>query len=225
LFDVLRYKKAVREANEQRESDGKVTITSAYCNAHARRCFMDGNKPIDRAAQFMIDKYAECQAIENSSKGKAPVDVISIRQQLVHHFEDMKAYAEDQLSQFSDKSDMVKACNYFLGNFKGLTYFINDAETPLENNQSERLLRSSVVGRKTWYGTHSRRGARTASIHLTLIENCKLIGLNPRIYYKESVARHHKGLATLTPYQMKMAIDRGDLVPQSSPPVHPAKGP
>jgi transposase len=92
--------------------------------------------------------------------------------------------------------------------YEGLTYFIKDAETPLENNQSERLLRSAVIGRKTWYGTHSRRGALTASIHLTLIESCKMIGPNPRTYYKESVARHHKGLAPLTPYQLKIELDR-----------------
>jgi hypothetical protein len=131
----------------------------------------------------MIDNYAECQALENSCKRKPVDEIISIRQQLVPRFNEMRSFAVERLQELSEKNALAKAFNYFIDNFDGLTYFINDAETPLENNQSEQLLRSAVIGRKSWCGMHSRRGAATASILLTLIESCKLIGLNPRDYY------------------------------------------
>lgn len=202
------YRKAVRDANERRLIEKGPSISNAYCNSHARRGFVDSAELGDQAAQFMIDMYAECQAIENSSKGKAFDEILSIRQRLIPLFNKMRSFAIERVQELSDRSMLAKAFNYFIDNFEGLTYFISDADTPLENNQSERLLRSAVIGRKTWYGTHSRRGALTASIHLTLIESCKMIGLNPRTYYKESVVRHHKGLVPLTPYQMKTELDR-----------------
>lgn len=202
------YRKAVRDANERRAIENRPTISNAYCNSHARRGFVDSAELGDRAAQFMIDRYAECQAIENSCKGKPLGEIASTRQHLLPCFNEMKSFAIERLQELSTKSMLAKAFNYFIDNFEGLTYFIGDPETPMENNQSERLLRSAVIGRKTWYGTHSRRGAMTASIHLTLIESCKMVGLNPRTYYRESVARHHKNLAPLTPYQMKIELDQ-----------------
>lgn len=205
------YRKAVRDANERRLTEEGAIISNAYCNSHARRGFVDSAALGDRAAQFMIDRYEACQAIENSCKGKGLNEVTCTRQQLIPIFNEMKSFAIDQLQGMSVKSALARAFNYFIDNFEGLTYFIGDAETPLENNQSERLLRSAVISRKTWYGTHSRRGAMTASIHLTLIESCKMIGLNPRAYYRESVARHHKNLAPLTPFQMKTEFDRADM--------------
>jgi hypothetical protein len=42
------------------------------------------------------------------------------------------------------------------------------------------LERSHVVGRKTWYGTHSERGAAKAAILFLIVETCKLNQVNPR---------------------------------------------
>jgi transposase len=41
------------------------------------------------------------------------------------------------------------------------------------------------VGQKTWYGTHSEQGAKTAAILFSIIETCKLNGLNPRVYLEK----------------------------------------
>ena len=145
------YRKAVSEAKEYRENLGdERRIVNAYCNSHARRGFVDSAKEGDQAAQYMIDMYAECQKIENQAKGKPKEDVVSIRQALVPLFKKMKDFSELQRDQLSEKSTLGQAFGYFVNNYEGLTYFINDAETPLENNQSERLLRSAVIGRKTW---------------------------------------------------------------------------
>jgi hypothetical protein len=137
--------------------------------------------------------------------------VLSSRQQMIPIFEEMKSFAIEHLSQLSDKSSLAKAFNYFLKNYPQLTYFITDPETPISNNQSERLLRSPVIGRKTWYGTHSKAGAKTAGIHHTLVESCKLIGLNPRVYYRESVTRSHLNSPPLTPLEMKRELERASL--------------
>ncbi len=79
----------------------------------------------------------------------------------------------------------TKALSYFLENYDGLTLFLEHADVAIDNNLQERLLRSHVDGRKTWYGTHSERGAETAAIIFSIIETCKLNQVNPREYLEK----------------------------------------
>ena len=81
------------------------------------------------------------------------------------------------------------ALNYLLENFEGLTLCLEDPDVPLDNNLQERMLRSPVVGRKTWYGTHSEQGAETAAILFSIVETCKLNGVNPREYFPALIDR------------------------------------
>lgn len=87
--------------------------------------------------------------------------------------------------------------------FDGLTLFLTNADVPIDNNASERLLRSPVIGWKTWYGTHSREGAATAAVHFTIVETCKMNGVNPRAFYLDAVERIHSKQVVLTPSQFK----------------------
>ncbi|NRA63203.1 MAG: transposase [Pseudobacteriovorax sp.] len=72
---------------------------------------------------------------------------------------------------------------------------------PIDNNSQERLLRSAVIGRKTWFGTHSKRGAKTAAILFSLIESCKIKNINPRRYFAMVIADLHAGKPGFSPHQ------------------------
>lgn len=61
----------------------------------------------------------------------------------------------------------------------------------------------TVVGRKTWYGTHSERGAITAAILFSIVETCKLVGVNPRQYFEELVKDMLAGAEPYTPADFK----------------------
>ena len=52
-------------------------------------------------------------------------------------------------------------------------------------------MRAPVVGRKTWYGTHSKKGGNTAAILFSLVESCKLNNVNPRSYFRDLVVNIH----------------------------------
>jgi hypothetical protein len=64
-------------------------------------------------------------------------------------------------------------------------------------------MRTPVVGRKTWYGTHSKRGAKTNAIMFSLLESCKLNKVNPREYFKEIIHAKHESKTTFTPAEFK----------------------
>jgi len=103
------------------------------------------------------------------------------------------------IAGYSSKSAFGKAMGYFLKNYDNFVRFINHPDVPIDNNTAERVLRNPVVGRKTWYGTHSPRGAETAAILFSLVESCKLNKVNPREYFKKLVEDLQQKKPAFTP--------------------------
>jgi transposase len=203
------YAKAVRISNEYRKENSMPLIVSSYCNAHARRKFDEARPSPDLInehgvtddAKFYIEQYEKIYEFESESKGRQVEEILQLRSKMVPLFEEMKVRGEKQLQGLSSKGAMAKAINYLINNFEGLTYFTKDAEVPIDNNSQERLLRNPVIGRKTWYGTHSIKGAKTAAVLFSLVESCKLNKVNPREYFRELVYEIHRGVPAFTPWE------------------------
>lgn len=207
LSDVYSgYKKSLKMVNKVRAEEGKAPIEAAYCNAHARREFFssdDESQELSGDAKFMVDQYKEIYKLEAEAKKLPVAGVLEKRGQMQPYFEKMKNEAAQKVDTYPSKSQMSGAYNYFIKNYEGLTLCLSNPSIPIDNNASERLLRSHVVGRKTWYGTHSREGARTAAVHFSIVETCKLNGVNPREYYMDAICRLHSNETLLTPRQYK----------------------
>jgi transposase len=199
------YGKAIRIANEFRRSHLKVLVQNPNCNAHARRYFFKPHHKY-KEAYFYLDHYHEIYQLNSDAKGKPPSEVLEIRARMKPHFEAMKAKAMEELPKYPRKNKYRKALNYFLENFDGLTLFLNEPDVPIDNNLQEALLRNPVVGRKTWYGTHSERGAKTAAILFSLVESCKLNHVNPHEYFEKLVRDLLQGKEPFTPKQFKDSL-------------------
>ena len=197
------YGKAIRLANVQRERAGLSKIRNAHCNTHSRRYFFK-SWPQYKEAEFYLDHFHEIYRLEGAAKGQSPPRILELRNQMKPRFEAMKKTALEELVSFPEQSKYAKALKYLIGNYEGLTLFLEDPDVPIDNNSQERLLRDHVVGRKTWYGTHSERGALTAAILFTLVETCKLNHVNPREYFKQLVTDLHDGLQAMTPLEFKL---------------------
>jgi len=193
------YIKAVRESNEKRALTKKPLISHVYCNAHARRRFKEAQERDPEGSKFFVEKYSEIYQLECEAKGKPPDIVLELRSRMIPLFEAIRAHAQICIEDHSSKSGMGRAASYFLGNYDGLTRFVTQAELPIDNNPAERLLRNPVIGRKTWYGTHSKQGAKTAAILFSLVESAKLNQLNPREYFRKLVQAIHEGRPAFTP--------------------------
>lgn len=196
------YSKATRVVNIDRQLQCKVPIENAYCNGHARRYFF---KPRDKypEANFYLEHYHEIYQLNSTAKGKPPNDVLKLREKMSAHFEAMKVRAMEEKSRYPSGNKYGKALNYFLNNYEGLTLFLTEPDVPIDNNAQERLLRSHVVGRKTWYGTHSEQGAATAAILFSIVETCKLNNVNPREYFQNLVEDLLAGKKPYTPSEYK----------------------
>lgn len=190
------YAKAVCEANEEREEK----IEHLYCNAHARRKFKEAEKNFEEVASFFIRLYRRIYRLEDKEL-KTSLSPPKRRQYQNQYMRIMKRYALNIEQNYSRHSSIIKAVNYFLKNFEALVRFTRDPNLPIDNNSQERELRSPVVGRKTWYGTHSRRGAKTTATLFSIVQSCKLNKVNPREYLTSLTRDLHSGNPAYTPYQ------------------------
>ena len=154
-------------------------------------------------AQVYIDLYKKIYYLEGEAKGKAPPEVLELRSQMKPLFEKLKSLSVENVNNYSLKSSMVEAMNYFVKNYEALTIFLNHPSLPIDNNPQERLLRNPVIGRKTWYGTQTNRGAKTNAILFTIVESCKLNKVNPREYLKNLTLGILHNNEVLTPNEFK----------------------
>lgn len=194
------YSKAMTAVNVRREQSNEQSIFNAKCNAHARRYFFKPRLQY-KGAEFYLENYHQIYLLNAASKGKPPDEILKLRDQMRKYFLAMREKAEEEImsDQYPVQGKYYKALNYFLENYDGLTYFLKSAHVAIDNNVQERLLRSHVVGRKTWYGTHSEKGAETAAILFSIIETCKLNKVNPREYLKNLVLDLQRGKNPYTP--------------------------
>lgn len=197
------YEKAVVDSNVYRQEHGLSLIKNIYCNAHARRKFKESESSFERESGLFLWCYSKIYRLEKLK------DFEGRREWQRRYYRVMERFALKIKSSYSSKSSLVKGIEYFLKNFDELTYFLNFEDLPIDNNSQERLMRSPVIGRKTWYGTHSRKGAETNAVLFSLVESCKLNKVNPRDYFRDIVHAIHEKRELFSPHDyVKMKSEK-----------------
>ena len=189
------YGKATKDSNVYRQENNLELIINLYCNAHARRKFKEASQSFEKQSTLFLWCYKKIYHLEEQKDFKN-------RRQWQHlYYRAMERFGLKLKPSYSSKSSLVKAIDYLFRNFEGLTYFLKREDLPIDNNSQERLMRNPVIGRKTWYGTHSRRGAETNAVLFSLVESCKLNKVNPRDYFRDIVHAIHQGQGIFTPHE------------------------
>lgn len=84
---------------------------------------------------------------------------------------------------------------------KNFRFNIDHSDAKIDNNTSERALRKIVTGRKNWMYLGSRRSGRTMANHMTLVQTCRIMDINPVEYlefiYRNLMSYPHKQLHDL----------------------------
>ena len=186
-------------------------ILEASCWAHARRKFFELAKlvkaPIALEAVRRIDELFE---IEREINGKPPDERKAVRQARSKPLLDaLGVWLKEQRARVSTKSEIGKAISYSLNRWAQLARFIDDGRICMSNNAAERGLRCVAVGRGNWTFAGSDEGARRAARIYTLVETCKLNGVDPQAWLADVLARlpDHptKRIDELLPWSWKAA--------------------
>jgi transposase len=185
-------------------------VTLAHCWSHLRRKFFDlakgGSAPIATEA---LRRIGELYAIEAEIRGQDAGRRGAARQQRsASLLEDLKSWLETQLAKLPGRSPMAGVIRYALTHWEGLTVFLSDGRVELDTNPVERAMRPIALNRKNALFAGSDEGAHHWAVLATLVENCKLHGVNPSAYLTDVLTRLVNGhlqsrISELTPWGWK----------------------
>lgn len=169
--------------------EGDVSL--AFCWAHLRREFYDiaqaSNAPI---AQEALVRIAALYAVEAEIRGKSADVRRAARQAKTRPLmEALKTWFEAKLSVVSQKSGIAKAVRYALKRWDGLTLFLEDGRIEIDNNTVERSIRGIALNRKNALFAGSDEGGRLWGVVASIIETCKLNGVEPHAYLTDVLAK------------------------------------
>ncbi len=97
------------------------------------------------------------------------------------------------LWRVSAKSKLGEAIRYALTRWDGLARFLDDDRIDLDSNPVERSIRPLALNRKNALFADSDEGGDNWAVIATLIENCKLSGINPHTWLTETLAKLANG--------------------------------
>ena len=78
---------------------------------------------------------------------------------------------------------------YTLSRWDGLTRFLDDGRIEIDSNVVERAIRPIALGRKNHLFAGSDGGGEHWAVIASLIETCKMNGVNPQAYLRDVLAR------------------------------------
>jgi transposase len=177
-------------------------VVEVGCNAHARRKFVEAQKSAPAHAATALAYYRELYAIEKEIRAeiaKLPEGAdesarVAIRLRIrraksVSVIESFKKWLEAQRPDALPKSPLGAAIGYVQNQWEALTRYASSGELAIDNNVSERLMKTIATGRKNWLFTGSEQGGKTMAVLFSLVSSCQRHGHDPFAYLRDVLTR------------------------------------
>ncbi|MGY4306937.1 hypothetical protein ACVIJ6_004180 [Bradyrhizobium sp. USDA 4369] len=101
----------------------------------------------------------------------------------------LKAWFELQLTHVSGKAKIAEHIRYTWNHWDGLTRFLGEGRIELDTNIVERSIHPLVLNRKNALFAGHDQGAENWACIASLIETCKLCGVEPQAYLTNLLSR------------------------------------
>lgn len=161
----------------------------ANCWSHARRYFYKAIDSENREEALIgIGFCNELFELERQWKKLPPDKRLEMRRQRAGPvLEMLNRWKDEQLAspRVAEGSRLRKALNYLTNQWPALCTFLENGRVPIHNNESERQLRSLVVGRANWLFVGSDETAPWTCTFVSLIASCALHGIDPEGYLRD----------------------------------------
>jgi transposase len=174
---------------------GSGDIVLAACWAHTRRKFYEvaeaENTP---AAHEALRRIAGLYAVEAQVRGQSPALRLAARRELSRpQVDTLRVWLEAQLPLLPGRGKLAEAMRYALSRWASLTRFLQDGRIELDTNPVERAIRPVALGRKNHLFAGSDGGGARWAVVCSLIETCKLNGVEPYAYLRDVLTRMVEG--------------------------------
>ena len=180
---------AYRSLADPKRAGGPATL--AFCWAHVRRQFFDlARSPPAPIATEALKRITELYEIEAEIRGKSVEERRMVRQEKTKPLvAGLKTWLEETLAQVAGGSTIAKAIRYALNHWDGLVRFLDDGRIEIDSNTVERAMRPIALSRKNALFAGSDEGAENWAMLASLIETCKLHGINPEAYFTDVLTK------------------------------------
>jgi transposase len=159
------------------------------CMAHVRRYFIEALDKDPQAAVF-IALIKRLYGVEREASGLAFAERRALRQsRSAPLLRELFLLARTTAPTVLPKSPLGMALTYLQNQRRHLAQYLRDGRTEIDNNGAERQLRAVVIGRKNWLFTGSMEGAHRAATLYSLVQTCKLAGVEPWEYLRDVLRR------------------------------------
>nr|WP_192385940.1 IS66 family transposase [Mesorhizobium silamurunense] len=166
-------------------------VSLAFCWSHVRRRFYElaqsGPAPIATEA---LARIAQLYRIESEIRGRSADERRAVRQERSRPvINALEPWLRQQLTLISQKTKLAEAIRYALSRWQGLTRFLDNGTIEIDSNVVERAIRPIALNRKNALFAGSDGGAEHWATIASLIETCKLNGVEPHTYLADVIAR------------------------------------
>jgi transposase len=168
----------------------RPSITLAFCWSHVRRGFYDQAKAKAPIATETLKRIAALYEIEERVRGASAADRLALRQaESKPLVADLRVWFESQIAKLPARGPTAEAIRYALNHWNGLERFLEDGRIELDTNSVERAMRPIALSRKNSLFAGSDEGGENWACFASLIETCKLNGVNPHTYFTDLLTR------------------------------------
>ena len=166
-------------------------IVRAACNAHARRKIFEARASDPLLASRFLAIYQELYDIETRGKTLSCGEREALRAaearpvwQRLRELLDGSA-----ASRVLPKDKFAEALGYLRNHWNELQVYLGDGRLPIDNNETEQLMKQVAIGRKNWLFVGSVAAGERAADFLTLVSSAVRNDLDVWAYVKDVLDR------------------------------------
>jgi transposase len=162
-------------------------IVRAACNAHARRKIFDQRESYPLLSSQFLAVYQELYDIEDRAKGLSVGEREQLRSSEARPvWRRMRELLDSQAArEVLPKEKFTEALGYLRNQWDALQVHLDDGRLPIDNNETEQLMKQIAIGRKNWLFLGSvAAGERMADL-MTLVSSALRNDLDVWAYVKD----------------------------------------
>jgi transposase len=166
-------------------------IVRAACNAHARRKIFEARASEPLLASRFLAIYQELYDIETRGK------TLSVGEREALRAAEAKPVwlrlrellDGEAASRVLPKDKFAEALGYLRKQWDALQVYLSDGRLPIDNNETEQLMKQVAIGRKNWLFVGSVAAGERAADFLTLVSSAVRNDLDVWAYVKDVLDR------------------------------------
>ncbi|MEP6653193.1 MAG: IS66 family transposase [Myxococcales bacterium] len=201
-------------SSETDDEDGKTVVAVPNdrrlgCGMHVRSKFHAALLARDPRAAVPLKHFADLYLIEADCKARG-LDVDARgevrRTRSLPILDALDAWVDAIHPRLLPKSPLRRATTYAINQRVFFRRCFEDGRFEIDNGRTERRIRNCAVGRRNFLFTGSARGGERLAIAYTLVDNCLILGVDPRRYLEDVITKREAGwplarLSQLTPHR------------------------